>query len=155
MNNLRQQTIEELSKHVKSSLAKIIEQSIYNFSQQYSKLNNVSFLIDSIYQNKMSEILNEINKKSYLYNTIINEEIDINNIAFLKPEELNPSKYESILKKKEMEEYSNKSSGSSSFKCVKCKKSNCNITEKQMRAGDEPPTTIVTCLECHHVFKFN
>ena len=49
----------------------------------------------------------------------------------------------------------NNKTGSSRFTCAKCKKSKCEVTQKQTRAGDEPPTTFVTCLECGHMFKFN
>ena len=74
----------------------------------------------------------------------------------MKPEELNPDKYENIIKKREMEEYKKKNtSGTSVFVCSKCKKSNCQVSQKQTRAGDEPPTTFVTCLECGYTFKFN
>ena len=55
-----------------------------------------------------------------------------------------------------IEEYKkNNKAGSSAFTCVKCKKSRCEVSQKQTRAGDEPPTTFVTCLECGHTFKFN
>jgi len=60
------------------------------------------------------------------------------------------------LKKKEMEEYKkNDVKSSSAFKCSKCKKSKCSVTQKQTRAGDEPATTFVTCLECGYNFSFN
>ena len=55
-----------------------------------------------------------------------------------------------------MEEYKkNNKVGSSAFTCTKCKKSKCSVSQKQTRAGDEPPTTFVSCLECGHTFKFN
>jgi transcription elongation factor S-II len=45
--------------------------------------------------------------------------------------------------------------GSTAFECKKCKKKNSEITQKQTRAGDEPPTTFITCLECGNSFKIN
>ena len=81
---------------------------------------------------------------------------DAEKIAFLKPDQLNPDNYEKLLKKKELEEYKkNDVKSSSAFKCSKCKKSKCSVTQKQTRAGDEPATTFVTCLECGHQFSFN
>ena len=53
-----------------------------------------------------------------------------------------------------MEEYKkNNKVGSNAFTCSKCKKSKCSVTQKQTRAGDEPPTTYITCLECGNVVK--
>ena len=87
---------------------------------------------------------------------LIKTEEHAKKIALLKPEELNPDKYEKLLKKKEIEEYKkNDIKSSSAFKCSKCKKSKCSVTQKQTRAGDEPATTFVTCLECGHQFSFN
>ena len=39
--------------------------------------------------------------------------------------------------------------------CSKCKKSRCQVAQKQTRSGDEPPTIFVTCLECGFCFTYN
>jgi transcription elongation factor S-II len=73
----------------------------------------------------------------------------------MKPEEINPEKYENFIKKREMEEHKKLNTvGSSVFTCSKCKKANCTVSQKQTRAGDEPPTTFVKCNECGHTFKY-
>ena len=36
----------------------------------------------------------------------------------------------------------------SSFKCGRCKKSNCTYNQLQTRSADEPMTTFVLCMEC-------
>jgi len=160
-SNCRENVINILSKVIDNILVKQIEQSIYNFTEAYTESDNTpSFLVQSIYETKSNDIINEIiNKESdYLLNAIKKDSIKdgLLNIAFLKPEELNPDKYENIIKKREMEEYKkNNKVGSSAFTCTKCKKSKCSVSQKQTRAGDEPPTTFVECLECGHVFKFN
>jgi len=155
----RKNVIKILSKVLNSKLASLVEESIFNFTKEYTETNDTpSFLNQSIYDTKSNDIINEIiNKKSeYLLNAIKNQTIKVIEIAFMKPEELNPDKYENIVKKKEMEEYKkNNKVGSSAFTCTKCKKSKCSVSQKQTRAGDEPPTTFVECLECGHVFKFN
>jgi|UniRef100_A0A6C0EED5 DNA-directed RNA polymerase subunit M/transcription elongation factor TFIIS len=156
--DLRSNIINELSKYVDTNKAKKIEQSIYNFSKKYAECNDTLFLIESIYENKSNEIISQLSNKDskYLINSLQDNSIEAENLAFMKPEELNPEKYEEIIKKRELEEYKkNNTKGSSVFKCVKCKKANCQITQKQTRAGDEPPTTFVTCIECGHTFKFN
>ena len=156
----RKNVVKLLSKILNEELAKQIEESIFTFIKDYTESDTPSFLFQSIYETKSNDIINEITNKDskYLLNAIKNNQIKggLSNIAFLKPEELNPDKYENIIKKKEMEEYKkNNKVGSSAFTCTKCKKSKCSVSQKQTRAGDEPPTTFVECLECGHVFKFN
>lgn len=155
----KQNVINILSKVLKPKIAEEIEQSIFNFSKDYAETNDIPpFLFQSIYETKSNDIINEItNKQSeYLLNAIKNKTIKPSEIAYLKPEELNPEKYENIIKKQEMEQYKKENKvGSSVFTCSKCKKSKCSVSQKQTRAGDEPPTTFVECLECGHVFKFN
>ena len=111
-----------------------------------------------IYDNKSDEVMAQLlNKESdYLVKAVKDKKVDPEKIAFMKPEELNPDKYDSIIKKQQMTEYKkNNTEGSNIFTCSKCKKSKCSVTTKQTRAGDEPPTTFVNCLECGHTFKFN
>jgi DNA-directed RNA polymerase subunit M/transcription elongation factor TFIIS len=155
----RKNVIKLLVKVLDKKLANQVEESIFNFSNDYAEINDTPpFLVQSIYETKSNDIINELTNKDseYLLNAIINETIKATEIAFLKPEELNPDKYENIIKRKEMEEYKkNNKVGSSVFTCTKCKKSKCSVSQKQTRAGDEPPTTFVECLECGHVFKFN
>ncbi len=154
----RNDVIKQITKVLGDKIAKDIETSIYNFSKEYAETNDTPYLIQSIYDTRCEEILCQLfNKDSdYLIKALKEKKIDATKIAFMKPEELNPEKYENIIKKREMEEYKkNNTSGSSVFTCVKCKKARCQVTQKQTRAGDEPPTTFVSCLECGHTFKFN
>jgi len=150
--------VETKSKNEIKKLIDDIEYSIYKFSKEYAEFNNTPYLIISIYENKSSEILDEIlNQNSkYLLNALLNKTINPKKIAYLKPEELNPDKYEKIIHKRELEEYKkNNKVGSSVFKCKKCKKTNCTIVEKQTRAADEPPTQFITCNECDYVYRIN
>ena len=157
-STIRKKNINKLSVYVNIDYATKIELGIYNFSKEYAECNDTLYLIESIYENKSNEILSQLSNKdsNYIINSIKDNSIESENLAFMKPEELNPEKYEEIIKKRELEEYKkNNAQGSNIFKCVKCKKSNCQVTHKQTRAGDEPPTTFVSCLECGHTFKFN
>lgn len=139
-------------KNIKKQYAKLIEESINDFAKDYSQTNEIPFLIESIYDTKLEEIMNALCSND----KIVSSDEDAKRIAFMKPEELNPDNYEKIIKKKEMEEYKkNDVKSSSAFKCSKCKKSKCSVTQKQTRAGDEPATTFVNCLECGYNFSFN
>lgn len=155
---MRENIITKLKKNLDENIAKNIEQSIFNFSKEYAVTNDTPYLLDSIYENKSEEIIAQIQNKesTYLVDLIKKKKIDASKVAFMKPEELNPDKYDTIIKKQQMAEYKkNNTEGSNIFTCSKCKKSKCSVTTKQTRAGDEPPTTFVDCLECGHKFKFN
>ena len=151
----RHKVFQELSKKFGNDNAKDIEQSIYIFSQKYADDNNTPFLLENIYDSKSDEIMCILDNKNLMYiiQAIKKGNIDPKKLAFLKPAELNPSKFKDIIKKKEVEEMRLKEKGSTStFECKKCKKSKCSVVEKQVRSGDEPATLFITCLECGHVF---
>ena len=151
-NDIRKHVITKISKIFNKKISEKIEEGIYNFSEQYSENQGTPFLIEQIYNDKFEEIFCNIqNKGNQLVEDIKNGKTDPLLVASLKPQELNPEKYEKITKKKELEEYNKNNKASTDiFKCSKCKKRKCSISEKQVRAGDEPATTFVKCLECGH-----
>ena len=134
--------------------SKNIENSIYDFSIDYATINNTPYIIESIYETKIYEISNLLNNKNNLIESLNNNKIDSKKIAYMKPQELDPDKYERIIKQNELEAYNKNTEGTNSFTCSKCKQSKVKISQLQTRAGDEPPTTFVHCLECGHTFKF-
>jgi transcription elongation factor S-II len=161
---LRDESIKKISKifakkpkKKEKELATKMEKSIYDFSYDYAENNNTPFLFQNIYETKVDEIICtlESDTTKSVVKALVSGKIDASKIAILKPEELNPEKYEKILKKKEIEEFKKKNKATSNaFKCSKCKKRKCEVVEKQIRAGDEPATVFVTCLECGHKFSF-
>jgi len=156
LENLANKKISELVKDKK--ITSSIVTSIINFTKKYVEENNVSFLHDQIFNQKLDEILCNLSPKQnpHLLELLKNKKLDPKNLAFLKPEELDPEKYESIIKKKEIEEMkrTNKKT-TDAFKCAKCHERKCSVEQKQTRAGDEPVTTFVTCEECGHKWSFN
>ncbi|VVU94722.1 Transcription factor S-II (TFIIS) [seawater metagenome] len=138
------------------NIAKKIESGLYNFTKVYCEDQGAPFLFDSIYENKKNDILvNLKSSENVLLSSILDGNINPEELAFFKPEELNPDKYETILKKKEIADYKkNNKATTNIFKCSKCKSRKCTVHQQQTRAGDEPMTTYVTCQECGHVFKF-
>ena len=134
-----------------------IENGIYEFSKTYSEDNNTPYLIESIYDDKSNQILCILrsNKLKWILESIKNKDFEPKKLAFLKPEELNPEKFEKIIKKKEIEEHKkNNKATTNAFKCSKCGKRKCTVEEKQIRSGDEPATVFVECKECGHKFSF-
>jgi len=134
-------------------IAKNIEQSIFNFAKEYTEDNETPFLIESVYSDKFNEIYSLLdNKKSvFLIEALKKKKIYPLKIATMRPEELNPDKYEKILKRKEEEDKNKKNEAtSSSYKCPKCKERKSTIIQKQTRSADEPPTLYIECKSCGH-----
>lgn len=158
MNNqdLRKSVVQQLKDIINDDkLSKAIEEGIYKFTNDYCEDQGAPFLFEQIYDNKKNEIIVNLNNQPQLIENLKNGEIKANELAFLKPEELDPEKYEKIIKKKEIADYKkNNKATTDIFKCSKCKSRKCTVHQQQTRAGDEPMTTYVTCEECGHVFKF-
>lgn len=134
-----------------------IEDVINNFCHEYTNTNDTPYLLQSIYESKISEILSYLQiKNSYLLNIIKNKKINIEEIPTLNPDQLNPEQFADIKKKQQIKEAkSNSTKGSNAFTCPKCKQKNSKLTERQMRSGDEPPTIFVTCLECNYTYRLS
>jgi transcription elongation factor S-II len=149
----REETIKNLKKYFDTKIAKKIETSIFKFSNEYAEMNEVIYLLDTIYQDKMNEIMTYLSNDKNLIKLIKDNKLDPTQIAFMKAEELNPQKYETIKKKKELEDSKKQKVGTNMYKCKKCGKSNSITYLRQTRSGDEPPTLFVECLECGHTFR--
>jgi len=147
----REKNVKKISEILEKKISEKIEESIYLFSKDYTETNDTPFLLDSIYNDKFNEIYNLlINKKScFLVEALKQNKIEPSKIAFMRPDELNPDKYEKILQKKELEEYKKSNQATSNiYKCPKCKEKKCTITQKQTRSADEPATLYIECKSC-------
>lgn len=152
--NLRSECINGLLKHVDKKKATELEKSIYDFSVDYANVHETQYLIEQIYETKADEIINMIqNKETGFLNHIKKGTINLANVAFMKPDELNPDKYNKIIKKKNTEaDKINNQVTTTVYTCKKCKNNKCQATQRQTRSADEPATTFVTCMECGYEF---
>ena len=159
------QTRDDAKKEMKNILTKKLdlnsiydlETGIYEFSKSYAIDNNTPYLVESIYADKLNQLICILksDKLASILKSLKNKDFEAKSIAFLKPEELNPEKFEKIIKKKELEEHKkNNKATTNAFKCSKCGKRKCVVEEKQIRSGDEPATVFVECKECGHKFSF-
>ena len=151
--------LSKINKYVKKeSVSKRIIDSIDRWVNDYMESNlTPEFMREQFFDDKFNYILNNLNPKenNYLLNAIKEEKVKAEDIAFLKPEEIFPEKFDVYLKKREVEQaLKDNKATTDAFKCPKCKNRKSRIEQKQTRAGDEPMTTFVTCLECGHVQKF-
>ena len=145
-------SIKEMNEIFEEETAADIIEGIVTFTNNFVDSNESHFLINSIYKSKVDEILYHIKQSQYITDCIDNSTIEPKMLAFLKPHELNPVDYKNILEKKKYE--NRKKKGSNIYCCKKCKKNNCEITQRQTRSADEPATTFVNCLECGFNWKF-
>jgi DNA-directed RNA polymerase subunit M/transcription elongation factor TFIIS len=163
-NIKRKENIKKLKLYLKNSKTKstLIERSIFDYSLLYCLQKDINKLLsESIYTNKLNEIISNIDKDSHLYNPILvknlkNENILYENVAFLSPQEICPDKWEKLIKKKEQIEFKSQNVAATDiYKCSKCKQKKCKVSQMQTRAADEPMTTIVTCLVCFNTWRFS
>lgn len=150
----RENNVKKISELLEKGIAHKIEDSVHSFAVEYTKETEMPFLLESIYSDKFTEIFNLlVNKKSkFLINALELGKIDPTKIAYMRPDELNPDKYEKIIQKKETEDYKKKNvATSSAYKCPKCGERKISITQKQTRAADEPATIYMECNVCGYV----
>ena len=135
------------------TLERVME-GLVEFTAKYIETNDCAFLVNDIFINKVTEIIDTMKKSNYLGDIITEGYILPEEIGYMKPHELCPERFKNIIEKKAYEHKQKKNKGSNIFSCKKCKQSNCDVTQKQTRSADEPATTFVKCLECGFSFKF-
>lgn len=149
----RDNVLKSISKFFDKKISKDIEKSINNFSIEFATENETPFLMESIYDTKSSELIEQFKESKKLVDMIKKEEYQADKVAYLKTEQLHPEKYEKILKKKQLEEAKRKDKATTNaFKCSKCGERKASVEEKQTRAGDEPATVFVTCQVCGNMW---
>ena len=145
----------------------LIENSIYQYVIDYNKKTGIPIKLDnnfkSLYIHKAIAIYNNINPKSnivnntYLLKQINESKMDLNKIAYLKPEELFPEHWEKYISKKNaiinFKYKENQYVVTDDYKCTRCKSTKCTYYTLQTRSCDEPETIIITCLNCNYTWK--
>lgn len=142
-----------LNSHIGKINSKKVISSIINYTTEYAEINQIPFLVQEIFKTKFDELLELFSKNTHLKNLIKNKKVKPEHICELAPEELDPETYTDIIKKKELIELKKKNNGTTdAYTCKKCKNNKCSVTERQTRAGDEPATVFITCVECGYTF---
>lgn len=153
----RKTTLKSLNTILKNkSLSNIIENSILNYAISFCKDNNIDDdMCEYTYQEKSIQILDVIKidinlfKKNIKDKKIIPEEI-----AFLSPQELDPKKWEQLLKKREKNRKNLQNANiTEEYVCSKCGNNKHTVVSLQTRSADEPITHFITCTNCGHTFK--
>ena len=160
--SLRKATKKELNKFIDNKkMSKIIEKSLYNFSLEYVKKNNIDqSLIESVYVDKKDDMLKNMDSESELGNKsfltrILEGQISPDCVAYLEPSEVDLEYWGPIVEKLKLRDDKSKNIATTDmFTCGKCKEKRCTVAQMQTRSADEPMTVFVTCMECGHTFKF-
>jgi transcription elongation factor S-II len=161
---IRIENIGIFSKLIDESIAKIIEESIYNYTKHMSKTRNIlplwsNEVFKKIYVNKSISLYTNIDKTSYIKNDslmdkINKNQINIEKIAFMSYQELFPNHWKEMLDEKYKREklmYEDKQEAmTDQFKCGRCKQRKCTYYELQTRSADEGMTIFITCITCGH-----
>jgi DNA-directed RNA polymerase subunit M/transcription elongation factor TFIIS len=140
----------------------VIEQGVYNYCINVSGTTDIiprwdNKIFDGMYVNKIRSLYTNLNQKSYLNNVnfiqkFIDKDIDPYDLAFMKPYEVFPEKWEKIRE----EEYrrnkllylTKEVAMTDEYKCRRCKKRETTYFELQIRSADEPATLFITCVNC-------
>ena len=163
----RVSNIKLFEKLLSNTQAKIIEDSIFRFTNEKSIERKVIRKWDNpifrkIYINKSRSIYSNINPDSYIQNNLLlnkikKNKISIDNIAYMSYQELFPEHWKKLMDykyKREKIMYEDKPEAmTDQFKCGRCKSRKCTYYELQTRSADEGMTTFITCLNCGNRWK--
>lgn len=137
-----------------------LEAGTFEFTLVYSTTKNyINTIIPSIYNDKINDILRNLDKNnsvgnSTLFNALRFDKIDPQKVAFMSPQDLHPDRWHTLIKKNKLREDKKKNMATTDiYECYKCKESRCSMVELQLRSADEPMTKIITCLNCYAVMK--
>lgn len=144
-----------------------VEKSIYNYIIKLSKNKNIdrswnNDIFRNLYLSKVRSIYSNLKRDSYIQNKnfltfVINDKIDIKNIANMSIYDIFPENWKEILElksKKDKLKYELKPEAmTDAFKCRKCSSRSTSYYEVQTRSADEPMTQFITCLNCNNRWK--
>ena len=134
-----------------------LDKSINNYCNIYINLNNINkAYLESTYKTKSNELLKCLDSENeYLINALRTNEISVEDLPYIKPQDLNKKQWDKIVKRLEYIEFKkNNMATTDIYECRKCKQSKCYVYQAQTRSADEPMTTFVTCTVCGNHWKF-
>ena len=133
-----------------------LEKGIHNWSLKEAtnkrvvkKWDNPFFV--QIYLDHLRSIYNNL-KSNRLISMIVKGEIKAQDIAFMTHQEMEPEKWEELIKAKSIRDKNkfeqNLEAMTDTFTCRKCHSKKCSYYALQTKSADEPMTLFITCLDC-------
>jgi DNA-directed RNA polymerase subunit M/transcription elongation factor TFIIS len=146
----------------------ILEENIYKSAEEAAKRKKIApswnnDVFRALYMSTVRSVVTNIDVESYInknasqesshiVNRLLNNEVKIKDIPFMRPEDIRPAIWTDIIEKKMKKEKSMKDykpgAKTDMFKCFKCHARECTYTTAQIRSSDEPTTIFVACLQC-------
>lgn len=151
--NIRQKLCKFFNEQVD---AENLEKGVYNWSIKESNNKKVikkwdnPFFVQIYIDHLRSVYINLQNQ--HLIDMVNNGEIKSHEIAFMTHQEMQPKKWEELIKAKSIRD-KNKfeqelEAMTDRFTCRKCFSKKCSYYALQTRSADEPMTLYITCLDC-------
>lgn len=120
-----------------------IEASIFEFTLVYSSMKNyIKSMMVAIYHDKSYDLFENLNPNSPVENKTLRKALSTNTInpqiiAFLRPQDLHPKRWEELIKKNNLrEEHKSKRATTDLYQCWKCKERRCRTVQLQLRSAD-------------------
>lgn len=134
----------------------LLSQSINRFTDSYIMNNRLpKELKESIIMDKYSDLKFNLETNEDLRNRILNKEIQITELPYLDPKDLNIKYWKQYIDKNNKNmETKEKMETVSIYKCKKCNENKCTTFQLQTSSADEPMTTFVICKVCGNTWKF-
>jgi len=147
----RHNGLANLEKFISKTKARKLEKSIYKYcvaKHRIQKLPN-EYLPD-VYIGKLNDICFnlDIKNNNYLLPRILTDRIPISIVTSLTFAELLPSKWKTIIEKREYSENREEENDESNYPCKKCESKKTFLFQLQTRSADEPMTTFIQCKNC-------
>ena len=157
----RADIISKIAKLLKDiDIAFRVEAGIFEFTLVYCATRNyMSKLMVAVYHDKVYELMQNLNPETQMQNktlclTIQEGKIDPQILAFLRPQDLHPERWKSLIQKANLREEKKKNMAVTDlYQCWKCKERRCTVMELQTRGSDESITKFITCTNCYTVMK--
>lgn len=164
MAGARQRVKDEIRRRtgLSEDAASDTETGVYNWVLEYAGRAHVlkSWRNDqftALYSIKAKSVIGNLDPGTYIGNhrlitRMVEGEFAPHNVAWMRPENLHPERWQSTLDlKTQQDHYSDNAKPASmtdAFKCKKCLKRECVFTELQLRSSDEPSSIFISCINC-------
>ena len=151
-----------LEKEIQSPYSRNIEKSIYNYTIQTARRNNIycswkTNKFKRLYLSKLRAIYSNLKSGSYIHNVefkqkILDGVIDHTQISELSAYDIFPENWKDLFDAKAKRDARKNEfkpeAMTDTFKCRKCSSRKCSYYEVQTRSADEPMTQFINCLDC-------
>ena len=160
-NHNHMEGIMKLHKSLPLHIAIVMEEGILEYTMIYISSNNIeitlfSNIFNDIINNICANIDNKRIKNKTLKISLLNNTIDPYTVAFMTPQQINPSVWASVINKQNnIEDALRNTKVTDLYKCKKCGDRRSTSTQLQTRSADEAATIFVTCLTCYNTFTMN